>query len=911
MNLLCFLQLLTIAVTSLPTAHFVCSPANDVFLLLSNDPRQPFHPLLHPTLDAALASVAPGDSLLLLADGAAPASQSVSAAQWDALAASPLSGAYLELPSSLPGNSTAAFAPTPAWYYDRIVVRTNELAAAGLAPLDILMAQGASFNAYPVAPLVPTSALVFAHVAGSRTAVFGLPAAPTLNPVLFHAPAAPRALIAAVALSCLVQCRYAPLGRWQSVWNFIIGTVLASPPPLYAGFPAWAPRVAPSGPSPAQALAAASKALGAAPNAALRKLVAPPAAAAASRAAAFLRTGSGLLVTGNETLCPSPYAPPGGTISCMMEGFGSKMGANGSQAVALDARMDCSAESAMTFALRAAADAAAGAPQAEVAANAGAAAALLNFTWLYSSAAQGHNNASAPDFGILAWGVSGDGWAEASYGDDNARSIMGSMAAFSALRGLGVATEAWEEMALKSVLGNLRLASVAGFRPGRINYPDLAPSRGGWQRFHNSGLVYVRAASHFFCVWRGFCALEPLPSSEPPAPHVGAANPLPQENTSYPQPHYQAQMWAVFLLTFARTCAAPGKCFMPLLNAALRGLEDTMAHYPRGNATPSYASAPPLPPCTWSPLAPNTFASGCDAAACKGYSNLAAAQAACMQDPTCGAVTSGSGGAPPWQLRSGSLPNPSPSGEASYYITNSQACRPSHAPRFEWTEYLSEERARLLLPLAWLLRAEALAHPGAPQNATHLAWVRDVSVDYLASQHPSGGVLETLGAANQCDACPPASNDAYGTGEAPLIAATGEPFTDQLYGNNFALLSLLEAEAADPGGGCGAAALRMAAYLTAIQVRAGGALSYLDGAWMRGFDVEAWDFGGSAADWGWGPWSVETGWSATWASTGLLLVGQNGPPLWDRVVGAAPGGRDAVMLSKWCPVFFNETDVQC
>jgi hypothetical protein len=118
-------------------------------------------------------------------------------------------------------------------------------------------------------------------------------------------------------------------------------------------------------------------------------------------------------------------------------------------------------------------------------------------------------------------------------------------------------------------------------------------------------------------------------------------------------------MWAAFLLTYAQTCAGAGRCWAPLRDAALAGLEDTMAAY--------------------------------------------AGRAA--------------GG------------------------------------RFEWTEYLSEEQGRLLLPLAWLLRADALAAPAAPPNATHVAWLQTVAADYLATQHTSGAVLETLGAPGECDAC--------------------------------------------------------------------------------------------------------------------------------------------------------------
>ena len=55
---------------------------------------------------------------------------------------------------------------------------------------------------------------------------------------------------------------------------------------------------------------------------------------------------------------------------------------------------------------------------------------------------------------------------------------------------------------------------------------------------------------------------------------------------------------------------------------------------------------------------------------------------------------------------------------------------------------------------------------------------------------------------------------------------------------------------------------------------------YLNGAWLRGFDWELWDYYGSAADSGWGAWSVESGWTCSWISVTLALRGLN-KSLWD------------------------------
>jgi hypothetical protein len=383
--------------------------------------------------------------------------------------------------------------------------------------------------------------------------------------VLF--PAGANVLVGAIALSCVRACRYAPAQRWRAVWNYVVGR--ATNDSAYAAFPAWAPLVGPSLPSPAGALAAAAS-LGE-----LLAVAAAPAAAAALRATDWLLTGSGLQRWGELDVCPAPRAPAGAQVACMLEGFGSKMSPAGAQALADDARMDCSAEAAMALAMRAAAEAAAGR---DASAYAFAAGALLNFTFLFSDAAQGHDNASAPDFGLIAWGVSSAPWEVCTYGDDNARVLVAALGASAALASLPAApdTRAWDEMVLKSVLGNLRIASAHGFRPGRINYPDLAGG-GGWRPLHASNAVYANASS--------------------------------------PQPHYQAQMWAAFLLTYALTCApAPGgarACGPPLLARARAGIEDTMAHYiaahpTAGAAGAAGAGAGALPPCEWSALGPNS-----------------------------------------------------------------------------------------------------------------------------------------------------------------------------------------------------------------------------------------------------------------------------------------------------------------
>jgi hypothetical protein len=144
-----------------------------------------------------------------------------------------------------------------------------------------------------------------------------------------------------------------------------------------------------------------------------------------------------------------------------------------------------------------------------------------------------------------------------------------------------------------------------------------------------------------------------------------------------------------------------------------------------------------------------------------------------------------------------------------------------------WNESLSNELARMLLPLAWVVRAvDALIqqqqqqppqpqpqqlrqlrqHPQRqkpqlrqqqPSLAGNVAaarqyrvWLRRIASDLLASQHPCGAIKQEFGKgaeANKCSPCAPGSNAAYGSGEGPIMFDGTEAVTDALYTLNFAL----------------------------------------------------------------------------------------------------------------------------
>ncbi|MGE5295711.1 MAG: hypothetical protein ACM3VT_12855 [Solirubrobacterales bacterium] len=192
---------------------------------------------------------------------------------------------------------------------------------------------------------------------------------------------------------------------------------------------------------------------------------------------------------------------------------------------------------------------------------------------------------------------------------------------------------------------------------------------------------------------------------------------------------------------------------------------------------------------------------------------------------------------------------------------------------WRWTNGLAQEKARILLPLSWLVRVK--------DTAEHRAWLR-TAVDGLAAlQEPCGAIREELGLPGKGMFPPPASNEQYGGHEASLVQRNGDPVSDLLYTTNFAFLGLHEAaalgdEAAER------AEERLAEFLCRIQIRS-DSQSSLDGGWFRAFDFKRWEAWASNADAGWGAWAVESGWTQGWIVS-VLAMRQMDTSLWDLLV---------------------------
>ncbi len=190
---------------------------------------------------------------------------------------------------------------------------------------------------------------------------------------------------------------------------------------------------------------------------------------------------------------------------------------------------------------------------------------------------------------------------------------------------------------------------------------------------------------------------------------------------------------------------------------------------------------------------------------------------------------------------------------------------------WRWTNGLQQERSRMLLPLAWLVRIQ--------DTAEHRQWLKNMAQAMLAFQDECGAIREELGRSGQGSFAAPKSNQEYGRNEAPLIQNNGDPACDLLYTTNFALLGLHEAFAATQDPFYEQAADRLVDFLCRIQV-ASPRRPELHGAWFRAFDYRKWEYWASDADAGWGAWSIETGWTQSWIVT-VLAMRQLQVNLWD------------------------------
>jgi len=182
-------------------------------------------------------------------------------------------------------------------------------------------------------------------------------------------------------------------------------------------------------------------------------------------------------------------------------------------------------------------------------------------------------------------------------------------------------------------------------------------------------------------------------------------------------------------------------------------------------------------------------------------------------------------------------------------------------PVWKWTNGIQQEYARMLLPLAWLIRIE--------DNELHRYWLKMVANTLLQDLDECGAIKERLGIVGLGRYDKVRSNAEYGVKEAPLISEYGDEVTDLLYTLNYASFGLNEALAATQDTLYKKSLDKINSFFVKAQVRS-EVHPDLDGAWFRAFDFNRWDYWASNADSGWGPWGTQTGWTQSWVLNSLM-----------------------------------------
>lgn len=199
----------------------------------------------------------------------------------------------------------------------------------------------------------------------------------------------------------------------------------------------------------------------------------------------------------------------------------------------------------------------------------------------------------------------------------------------------------------------------------------------------------------------------------------------------------------------------------------------------------------------------------------------------------------------------------------------------AYPDKWLWGSSMQMQRARMILPLAWLVRVS--------NTAEHRAWLDKMITEIGHYQDATGAIREEIGNGpgmfRQLK-----TNADYGTDEGSLIFQNGEPVADMLYACNFALFGLHEAAVATDDPKYRAMADKLSEFFTRIQVYS-KVHPDLDGAWFRGFDYGRWDFWASNSDKGWGAWCTLTGWIQSWIVTTQVEMQQK-ESFWDLTNGS-------------------------
>ncbi len=471
---------------------FCCSARNDLYLALKAE-----HPQRFDTPAAAIAAAAAGSAVLLLADGYPGKTLSVDDGML-ARARDKNLRLFLEFPTAVPGFE---FGPVRNTVWERLVVSSDFFAPA-LPRMRIVTANDCHF--LPVTNAVKADLMV-ARVAGYDTAIYGLPKTNAF-PILFELPDK-SLLVATTKLSDFVTGRFAPAPDWKTIWEGILSRLSPGHTFLLEYQPVVAAAFTPQDKLPRG----------------FERHAFSEAAAWFTNAHLLVPAGEkekvwqALATNGENAAPPGLDAPQGDGSFGILEGYASGILWDGNQPRRLPLRADCNAESAMVLALDSRIN--------HSKRNAMIASNLLDFVYFNSGMCRGvRDDPKHPAFGLIGWGDVAPAWLVANYGDDNARTMLATVLAGSALK-----DNRWDERVMRALLANLRTTGKLGFRGDRIDIPAL--EQNGWKAYYDG------------------------------------------EPVSY-SPHFEAYLWACYLWAYHQTG------YQPFLTRGRTAIEMTMKAYP-------------------------------------------------------------------------------------------------------------------------------------------------------------------------------------------------------------------------------------------------------------------------------------------------------------------------------------------
>lgn len=148
---------------------------------------------------------------------------------------------------------------------------------------------------------------------------------------------------------------------------------------------------------------------------------------------------------------------------------------------------------------------------------------LLNFLFNTSNfRTEKRNDPTSPSYGLIGWAQTHP---HVFYGDDNARAILGAIAAAGYLK-----TDTYDQKIVEAIMANFRTTGVNGYRGSKIEEDEII--KNGWKHYYNSDLIHLQA-------------------------------------------HYESWMWACYLWLYNKTG------YQPLLERSTHALKMMMEAYPK------------------------------------------------------------------------------------------------------------------------------------------------------------------------------------------------------------------------------------------------------------------------------------------------------------------------------------------